>query len=478
MKKLYFLFTIILCAAMPIMAQHTDDNRNKAVFQSTDGNNEVNTDDIQLIRFEGGKVTVVQPWGETVFDHTLQNLTFFRPQSGTLRLTVDATIDTNDDTNRAFSIDGSGRLVSTWAEGDKVYVYSDEVSTSHIGVLTPATTGSSSARLVGDVSGLSDKQTLYLETQPRTYSFASQTGSLSNMFYAKAEATVSINGGNATISDATFTRPMAVVKFTLKDKANGTTPLNATSLTINYGSESISITSIPSSIYDTNGNGVLFVAIPSISGEIVSLTATVGSDTYTYNKTGVTFANGKYYSIGVKMTRQANTGDIGKIIATNGCIYDHGATLPTGVSEAGMIAYVGNESDCAHGLAIALADETGDKTFGTAGTTASQKNTDMPVVGGTWRIPSKADWENMFLSCRKDGDASSAATDMTIAGFKEKISSVGTGFTNGNTYWTSTDSPSVYCIYFSGTETKPNQVTFQGAQYKMSEYKARAVLAF
>ena len=48
MKKLYFLFTIILCAAMPIMAQHTDDNRNKAVFQSTDGNNEVNTDDIHL----------------------------------------------------------------------------------------------------------------------------------------------------------------------------------------------------------------------------------------------------------------------------------------------------------------------------------------------------------------------------------------------------------------------------------------------
>ena len=90
MKKLYFLFTIILCAAMPIMAQHTDDNRNKAVFQSTDGNNEVSTDDIQLIRFEGGKVTVVQPWGETVSDHTLQNLTFFRPQSGTLRLTVDA----------------------------------------------------------------------------------------------------------------------------------------------------------------------------------------------------------------------------------------------------------------------------------------------------------------------------------------------------------------------------------------------------
>ena len=62
MKKLYFLFTIMLCGVMPIIAQNTDDSRNKAVFQSTDGNNEVNTDDIQVIRFDGGKVTLVQPW--------------------------------------------------------------------------------------------------------------------------------------------------------------------------------------------------------------------------------------------------------------------------------------------------------------------------------------------------------------------------------------------------------------------------------
>jgi hypothetical protein len=81
----------------------------------------------------------------------------------------------------------------------------------------------------------------------------------------------------------------------------------------------------------------------------------------------------------------------------------------------------------------------------------------------------------MFLACRKDGDASKASTDMKIAGFQEKISSVGTGFTNGTTYWTSTDdSPRAYCILFTGT----SQATFQGGQEKMSEYKARAVLAF
>ena len=470
MKKLYFLFTIILCAAMPIMAQHTDENRNKAVFQSTDGNNEVSTDDIQLIRFEGGKVTVVQPWGETVFDHTLQNLTFFRPQSGTLRLTVDANIGTSDNTNRAFSIDGSGRLASTWESGDVVYVYAD-ASTTPIGTLTPATTGANTARLVGDIDAacLHNGQTLYLETQPRTYDMASQTGELSNMFYAKATATVSsITGGNATISDATFTRPMAVAKFTLKDKAdNGTTLLNATSLTVTVGSTTYTVTPA------TPANG-LFVAIPSINTGNVTLTATVGTDTYVYTKTGVTFENGHYYTIGVKMTRQAKSEDIGKVIAQNGCIYDNIAAVHTSTSAAGMIAYVGDASDCSHGLAIAFSDESGDKSFGNAGEAASQKNTALPVVGGTWRIPSKSDWQNMFIACRKEDDASEPAPDMKIAGFQEKINSVGTGFAKGTTYWTSTDSPSAFCVYFSDT----TQASFQGNHEKMSDYKARAVLAF
>ncbi len=475
MKKLYFLFTIILCAAMPIMAQHTDDNCNKAVFQSTDGNNEVSTDDIQLIRFEGGKVTVVQPWGETVFDHTLQNLTFFRPQSGTLRLTVDANIGTSDNTNRAFSIDGSGRLAATWESGDVVYVYADETadeaSPTPIGTLTPSTTGSNTARLVGniDAAGLDDGQTLYLETQPRTYDMASQTGVLSNMFYAKATATVSITGGNATISDATFTRPMAVAKFTLKDKAyNGTTPLNATSLTVTVGSTNYTVT-------PATPAHELFVAIPSINTGNVTLTATVGTDTYVYTKTGVTFENGHYYTICVKMTRQANPTDIGKIIAQNGCIYENASAASAAGTEAvAVIAYIGNESDCAHGLAIAFSDESGDKSFGNAGKAASQKNTALPVVGGTWRIPSKSDWQNMFIACRKEDDASAPATDMKIAGFQEKINSTGTGFAQGTTYWTSTDSPSAFCVYFSDT----TQASIQGNQEKMSDYIARAVLAF
>lgn len=469
MKKLYFLFTIILCAAMPIIAQNTDDSRNKAVFQSTDGNNEVNTDDIQVIRFDGGKVTLVQPWGETVFDHTLQNLSFSRPQSGTLRLTVDANIDTGNDTHRAFSIDGSSRLVSTWESGDVVYVYAD-ASTTSIGTLTPATYGSNSARLVGNINaeGLKNNQTLYLETQPRTYSFASQTGSLSNMFYAKAEATVSINGGNATISNATFTRPMAVVKFTLKDKAT-TYAIEASPLIIKIGETTYTVT-------PTSAASEIYFAIPEFSDKDITLTATVGTDTYTYNKTGVTFENGKYYAIAVNMVRIPIAADIGKIIATDGRIYDVKAPLPSLVTPVAMIAYIGNASDCAHGLAIALTDDT-DATFTTAGENAANHTpTPTGLVGCTWRLPSKTDWENMFTACAIEGDGyNSFDENWKIAGFREKLKACGGNLTTGNYYWTSTTSSegNGYCISIGGDTSASIQSTD-----KSSTLKARAVLAF
>ena len=464
MKKLYLLLTIMLCGIMPIMAQNADESHNKAVFQTSDGNSEVNTDDIQLIRFDGGKVTVVQPWGETVFDHTLQNLTFFRPQSGTLRLTVDANIESGDDTNRAFSIDGSNRLVSTWESGDKVYVYPNDASTTYIGILTPATTGSSSARLVGDVSGLSSGQTLYLETQPRTYSFASQTGSLSNMFYAKATATVTVNGANATISNATFTRPMAVVKFTLKDKAT-TNAIEAKPLIIKVGETTYTVT-------PTSAASEIYFAIPEFSDQNITLTATVGSDTYTYNKTGVTFANGKYYAIVVNMVRIPIAADIGKIIASDGRIYDVKAPFPTSVSPVAMIAYIGNASECAHGLAIALSDDA-SASFSTAGTNAANHTPTAPILGGTWRIPSKADWENMFTACAKTGDGYSE--NWTIAGFREKLQACSADLTTGETYWTSTTSEGEYgyCVLIGGDTSASIQST-----YKINTLKARAVLAF
>ena len=111
-----------------------------------------------------------------------------------------------------------------------------------------------------------------------------------------------VNENNVVgVSPVTLENQQAIVKFTLKDKADETTLLNPTALTIQYGAESLSLVDIPASTYDTNGNGVLFVAIPGFSEKTVTLTATVGDKTYTFTKSNVTFTNGKYYEINVKM---------------------------------------------------------------------------------------------------------------------------------------------------------------------------------
>ena len=60
---------------------------------------------------------------------------------------------------------------------------------------------------------------------------------------------------------------------------------------------------------------------------------------------------------------------------------------------------------------------------------------------GTWRLPSMADWQNMFVGCAKSGDAGAGDTMDPIAGFKEKIGATGITW-QSSYYWSSTDSGS------------------------------------
>ena len=302
-KTLCTLLCVMLMTALSATAQNTDDDKNKAIIEAQDGSHEMNTDDIQLIRFDGGKITVVQPWGETTFDHTLRSLSFQRPNPGTLRLTVNTSIGTEGSgTNRAQGIDTNGNLKSTWAEGDVVYVYADENSTENIGTLTPKIDdwGKSKATLSGNInaSAFSDgKKTLYFSTKDRsTLDLSMQDGTVGSLFYFTAQANVTVIGGNASLSGTlTFTRPIAVVKFTLKDKADGTSPVYTKSLTVNDGTNNYVVT--PATL-----SNELYVGIPGISSKTVTLTATDGISSYSYVKTGVTFEDNDYYAINVKMT--------------------------------------------------------------------------------------------------------------------------------------------------------------------------------
>ena len=94
----------------------------------------------------------------------------------------------------------------------------------------------------------------------------------------------------------------AIIKFMLKDKANDAA-ISPSALTVTDGTSTVSLTDIPADTYTTNGDGVLYVAFPATgSAKTVTLTATAGGKTYSYEKTGVSFTNGQYYEIGVKMS--------------------------------------------------------------------------------------------------------------------------------------------------------------------------------
>ena len=293
-KAMIFLATILL--TQPLAAQH----QNKAVLSTADGEQQLNTSEIQCIRFDGGRVTVVQPWGTTVFDRTLRELTFLRPLPGTVRLTVDATIGNDADqvSRRALSLGGDGKVRSTWEAGDRVYVYADSMSTESLGTLTPETTGAATARLVGDISvdGLTPGQTLYLSTMSRPHTFAAQTGRLEDIFFATATSALTKVEGNASLANTTFANAQAITRFTMKDGYNNDVSISR--LVITGGAGTITVT-------PTAATTTVYVALPATTAQTTySFTATT-SDSKT--RTGTKTANvqqGSYYrtNVTVKLT--------------------------------------------------------------------------------------------------------------------------------------------------------------------------------
>ena len=245
----------------------------------------------------------------------------------TYTMTIDATKGANEAasraTTRALSLDGN-TLNTLWATTERVYVQGRKVSDNSYfwfeGYLQPHSAGTTTqlngvislptsfSISIDDAIGTPHKLTLQFP-RPYVLDYTGQIGTLADIAakydYARAEEVrVDIEADKVVgVSPVTFVNQQAIVKFTLKDKADGTTLLNPTALTIQYGEESLSLTSIPSTTYGTNGNGVLYVAIPGFSDKAVTLTATVADATYTFTKSGVTFVNGQYYEINVKMKK-------------------------------------------------------------------------------------------------------------------------------------------------------------------------------
>ena len=158
-----------------------------------------------------------------------------------------------------------------------------------------------------------------------------------------------------------------------------------------------------------------------------------------------------------KPLAQATKEDAGKIVGSDGYVHVLHWDLPEGVSPVGMLASI---SETGKGLVIAKKiivkkfDEGGG--YGTSdyfswdssredndGKTATEIFREWAennkVSFGTWRIPTKADGQNMILGCRIDGDATEPRDENMISnGFKSKLKEAGICADDYLCFWTNT----------------------------------------
>ncbi len=223
-------------------------------------------------------------------------------------MTVNASKGDNA-TTRALSIDGSGKLIASWATTEDVYVKKDDSWLS--GSLKPQSAGESSV-LKGEISGatIEASDVLTLQFPRTTIDYTGQVGTLDNIAanydYATATTTVYSVSGNTftntfTSSEAIFANQQAIVKFTLQN-AYGET-LAVDKLTVSATGLKTSDTATGDiAITPASATDVIYAALSGVSSTAVTLTATVGSDTYPpFTSPDVSFVNGQYYRVTVKM---------------------------------------------------------------------------------------------------------------------------------------------------------------------------------
>lgn len=183
----------------------------------------------------------------------------------------------------------------------------------------------------------------------------------------------------------------AIVKFTLVDKGNSDAPINATSLTI-HASEGYLIQSDNKigwggpifgdvTISPAGTTNVIYAALSTVYSCNLTLTATDGTDTYTYSKSDVTFNRGQYYEITVKMTKETlsivnNTSGV-EVAMVNGTY---------SLTEGESYTMSGIGSGNIEGNNVTLTIEDGTVLTGTMSTPASGQNNASIVLNGDFTL--------------------------------------------------------------------------------------------
>ena len=197
---------------------------------------------------------------------------------------------------RALALDGN-MLNATWQAGEEVTVYNETKSQELGGTLVAQSDGASTTlegTLTGDIAPGDELTLKFLSPD-----YDGQDGTLeyiaAHCDYAKASVIVAgTDGGNVRATGtATFENQQAIVKFKLKENKYQDV-LYTKKFMVSDGTNFYYVNS-SSNLYE------FYVALPNISNKDIILYADDGYDKYGYHKSGVTFENGKYYEITVKM---------------------------------------------------------------------------------------------------------------------------------------------------------------------------------
>ena len=375
---------------------------------------------------------------------------------------------------------GEAGINATWATTEKVYVKYD--NSWFTGELSP-NANAATAHLNGTISGVEVSLPNYLTLQfPRkNISYKGQVGTLAdiaaNFDYATATAHVNIENSDITATSAdtvTFRNLQAIVKFTLNDAVGNA--LNVSWLRVSAtnleqtDSETGDITITPSS-----ATNELFAALSGISDTKVMLTAKAGDKYYVFVKSGVTFDNSSYHEVAVNMqeieypvdlSTVTKTRYIGSVVGADGKVYPNATAATVAETTAiAMIAYVGSESNCKHGLAIALTDESGTMNQETARSAATaQAHT--AITDATWRLPTLQDWQYMFIGCGNGEAYSQSPGEVNYTAFNAKLATVGTALKR-DYYWSSIEDR---CPYFNGRTadlSRTAQTSYDGCNVRL-----------
>lgn len=234
-----------------------------------------------------------------------------------ITITAQLAPKTNGATTRAVS-EGTNKIVSEWAVNEHVAVLYEVSSTKHVAdAEITAVDGSGTATITFTVDGATTDGTDCTLVYPAKLTDGTTTVYKDDLTGVKDAATLlaaqdgtlsanlDVRVGAGTIQTTTpgltvTTQPaaqFAIFKFTTKSvpSANGSLQnTNVTKLTVTIGAQDYVITS-------ASATSTLYAALPAVSGQTVSFTATNGSNLYAASKASVSFDAAKYYQSTVKM---------------------------------------------------------------------------------------------------------------------------------------------------------------------------------